>query len=46
MITPLFQNEAAMIDAGMCTEEHYAEAKIDMLERMANIWLHTETTEF
>ena len=41
MINPLFHNGTAMIDARMCTEEQYAEAKINMLDMMANIWLRT-----
>jgi len=46
MINPLFQNESAMIDAGMYTDEQYQEAKLDMVDRMANSWLRTETPNF
>ena len=46
MINPLFQNGAAIIDAGICTDKQYAGTTIDMLDRMANIWLRTETTKF
>ena len=46
MINPLYQNGSAMVDAGMCTNEQYQEAKLDMVDRMANMWLHTETTKF
>ena len=35
-----------MIDTGMCTKEQYEEANIDILDRMVNIRLRTDTAKF
>ena len=37
IVNPLFQNELAMIDAGLCTREQYDSGRIELIDRMAKL---------
>ena len=37
IVNPLFQNDLAMIDAGLCTREQYDSGRIELIDRMAKL---------
>ena len=38
IVNPIFQNDLAMIDAGLCTREQYDSGRIELIDRMAKLF--------
>ena len=37
IVNPLFQNDLAMVDAGLCTQDQYDAGRIELIDRMAKL---------